>query len=164
MNLPPVVCNFCDAEYDRFEGHTCAGNSVIPTASRIAELINQQNTSICVSTMNDIGSVFCTICNRQFSAKEWETHTDHKAGLTRQQIGEALDKYRQGALGTQTGGDHYRKLAIQPVEYIIANGIGFLAGNIVKYATRYKDKGGAEDIRKIKHYCDLILEFEYKEE
>lgn len=67
------------------------------------------------------------------------------------------------ALSTQLGGDHYRKHAIQPVEYIVANGISFLAGNIVKYATRYKDKGGADDIRKIKHYCDLILEFEYKE-
>lgn len=67
------------------------------------------------------------------------------------------------ALNRQPGGDHYRKHAIQPVEYIVANRISFLAGNIVKYATRYKDKGGAEDIRKIKHYCDLILEFEYKE-
>lgn len=67
------------------------------------------------------------------------------------------------ALETQAGGDHYRKHAIQPVEYIVANGISFLAGNIIKYATRYKDKGGAEDVRKIKHYCDLILEFEYKE-
>jgi hypothetical protein len=72
-------------------------------------------------------------------------------------------RHPPSALNTQPGGDHYRKLPIQPVEYIIANGLGFLAGNVIKYATRYKDKGGAEDIRKIKHYCDLILEFEYKE-
>lgn len=67
------------------------------------------------------------------------------------------------ALNGQVGGDHYRKLPIQPVEYIIANKMGFLPGNIVKYATRYKEKGGAEDIRKIKQCCDFILEFEYKE-
>lgn len=63
----------------------------------------------------------------------------------------------------QEGGDHYRRFKIQPVEYIIANGLGFLAGNIIKYATRYAFKGGAADIRKIIHYCELILEFEYGE-
>lgn len=82
-------------------------------------------------------------------------------GLTRQQVGETLDEER--ALASQVGGDHYRNMKIQPVEYIIANGIGFLPGNIIKYASRYPDKGGAEDIRKIIHYCKLILEFEYGE-
>jgi hypothetical protein len=47
------------------------------------------------------------------------------------------------------------------VEQQVANGLGFLAGNIIKYATRYAFKGGAADIRKIIHYCELILEFEY---
>jgi len=63
----------------------------------------------------------------------------------------------------QEGGDHYRRFTIQPVEYIVVNEIGFLAGNIIKYATRYPHKGGAADIRKIIHYCELILEFEYGE-
>lgn len=65
------------------------------------------------------------------------------------------------ALGKQEGGQHYRGYKIQPVEYIVANGIGFLAGNVIKYVTRYKDKGGAADIRKAIHYLELILEFEY---
>jgi hypothetical protein len=65
------------------------------------------------------------------------------------------------ALASQVGGDHYRKLAIQPVNYIHANKLDFLQGNIVKYATRHKDKGGAEDVRKIIHYARLILELEY---
>jgi hypothetical protein len=67
------------------------------------------------------------------------------------------------ALASQVGGDHYRKLAIQPVHYIHANKLDFLQGNIVKYATRHKDKGGAEDVRKIIHYARLILELEYGE-
>jgi Protein of unknwon function (DUF3310) len=75
--------------------------------------------------------------------------------MNRQQIGEMLDRERQ------VGGKHYRGYAIQPIEYIVANGIGFLAGNVIKYATRYKDKNGAEDIRKAIHYLELILEFEY---
>jgi hypothetical protein len=64
-------------------------------------------------------------------------------------------------LDTQVAGDHYRRYAIQPIDYIVKNGVGFLAGNVIKYVTRYKDKGGAEDIRKAIHYLELILEFEY---
>lgn len=64
-------------------------------------------------------------------------------------------------LHRQPGGTHYRKYAIQPVEYTVKNGLSFLAGNVVKYVTRYKDKGGEEDIRKAMHYLELILEFEF---
>lgn len=62
----------------------------------------------------------------------------------------------------QVSGTHYLKYKIQPTEYIVANGIGFLAGNVIKYTTRYKDKNGADDIRKAIHYLNMILEFEYK--
>lgn len=61
----------------------------------------------------------------------------------------------------QIAGTHYVKYDIQPVEYIVANGLSFLAGNVIKYTTRYKDKNGAEDIRKAIHYLNMILEFEY---
>lgn len=67
------------------------------------------------------------------------------------------------ALDTQAGGSHYKNLAIQPVEYIQANGLDYLQGNIVKYITRHKAKNGAEDIKKAIHYCQLILELEYEE-
>ena len=40
------------------------------------------------------------------------------------------------ALNTQAGGDHYKDCAIQPIQYIHANGLDFFQGNIVKY----KDK------------------------
>lgn len=63
----------------------------------------------------------------------------------------------------QIGGDHYAKRKIQPIDYITANGLDFSEGSIVKYITRHKDKGGAEDIRKIKQYCDFILKYEYGE-
>lgn len=62
------------------------------------------------------------------------------------------------ALAIQVGGAHYKKCAIQPTEYSVANGLGFCEGNIIKYVTRYKDKGGREDLEKAKHYLDLLLE------
>ncbi len=71
------------------------------------------------------------------------------------------EMYREEGLKRQVGGAHYRKYAIQPAEYNARNGLSFLAGNVIKYVTRYKDKGGAEDIRKAMHYLELILEFEY---
>ena len=68
------------------------------------------------------------------------------------------------ALTKQEGGQHYKDKAIQPIVYIHANNLGFCEGNVVKYITRHKEKNGAEDIRKVIHYCELLLELEYKNE
>ena len=68
------------------------------------------------------------------------------------------------SLDVQIGGDHYKKMKIQPIEYTVANQLPFIEGCIIKYATRHRDKNGAADIRKIIHYCQLLLELEYGEE
>ena len=68
-----------------------------------------------------------------------------------------------GALDKQEGGSHYKDMAIQPVEFIVANKLGFLEGNIVKYVCRHHSKNKAQDIRKAIHYCELLLELEYGE-
>ena len=66
------------------------------------------------------------------------------------------------ALNIQVSGDHYKKQAIQPVQYIHANGIGFFEGNVIKYVTRWRDKGGIADLEKAKHYIDMLIELEGK--
>ena len=63
-------------------------------------------------------------------------------------------------LATQVGGGHYKSLTIQPVEYIYANGIGYMEGNVIKYVTRWRDKGGIADLEKAKHYIELLIELE----
>lgn len=75
---------------------------------------------------------------------------------------ESLEE-NKSALKTQVGGNHYKDLKIQPIEFIHANGLDFLTGNIIKYATRHRKKNGAEDVKKIIHYANLILELEYGE-
>ncbi len=70
----------------------------------------------------------------------------------------------ESALEVQEGGNHYKDMKIQPVEYIHANGLGYIEGNVVKYISRHKFKGGAEDIKKAIHYCQMILEMEYDNE
>ncbi len=57
----------------------------------------------------------------------------------------------------QVGGDHYRKMKIQPIDFIIENGIGYCEGNIIKYISRYKKKGGIEDLRKAEHYIGILI-------
>ena len=64
----------------------------------------------------------------------------------------------------QHGGDHYKAMGIQPVEYMLSNPqIGYCEGNAIKYLSRWKDKGGIEDLRKARHYIDMLIEHEVKE-
>jgi len=66
------------------------------------------------------------------------------------------------ALETQVDGSHYKKLKIQPVEYIHANEIGYMEGNVIKYVSRWKDKNGIKELEKAKHYLELLIELESK--
>ena len=64
----------------------------------------------------------------------------------------------ENANRTQVGGTHYKSKAIQPWDYIAANELGYFEGNIVKYVSRWKDKGGLDDLRKARHYLDKLIE------
>jgi hypothetical protein len=66
------------------------------------------------------------------------------------------------ALEAQVGGDHYKDLAIQPIEYILANNIPFTEGNVIKYVTRWRSKNGITDLKKARHMLDLLIEHEEK--
>lgn len=64
------------------------------------------------------------------------------------------------ALENQVGGSHYKSYVIQPIEFIHKNKIPFIEGCIVKYAIRWRDKGGVKDLDKIIHYANLLKELE----
>jgi hypothetical protein len=72
-------------------------------------------------------------------------------------IDEEKLKMQQGANAVQVGGDHY-KTEIQTWDYIIANDLGYLEGNIIKYVSRYRKKGGVDDLRKAQHYLQKLIE------
>lgn len=63
-------------------------------------------------------------------------------------------------LATQIGGDHYKNFAIQPIEYIHQNDIGFIAGCVIKRVARYNQPTGkgAEDLRKVIHELDILID------
>lgn len=66
------------------------------------------------------------------------------------------------ALNKQIGGVHYKDKGIQPVEYAHANKLSFFEGSVVKYVTRWRDKGGIADLEKAKHFIEILIELEKK--
>lgn len=64
-------------------------------------------------------------------------------------------------LSVQHGGTHYKSLAIQPAEYCQRNEIQFCESSAIKYLTRHREKGKAEDLKKALHFCQLALVLEY---
>jgi len=84
--------------------------------------------------------------------------------LDQNQLARSLDDATEeewnhaAAMSRQVGGNHYKGMDIQPIEYIMANGMSYCAANIVKYASRAEMKNGVEDIKKIIHYAELWLE------
>lgn len=68
---------------------------------------------------------------------------------------------RYSMLSSQIGGSHYQNMPIPPVVYNFVNGIPAIESSIIRYATRHRDKGKAQDIEKIIHYAKLLLQLEY---
>ena len=94
----------------------------------------------------------------------WSTESHEQYMARRRAEEEIISKQKSPkATNKQVGGDHYKDCAIQPVDYIVKNNLDFLEGNVVKYITRHKTKNGIEDIRKVIHYAELILELKYGE-
>jgi len=52
---------------------------------------------------------------------------------------------------------YYSRFDIEPIDFIEKNGLGFSVGNVIKYVTRYDDKGGLEDLRKAKRYIEFLI-------
>ena len=59
----------------------------------------------------------------------------------------------------QIGGDHYAKMQIQPVQFIHANSIPFIEGTIIKYVSRWKSKGGLQDLEKARHMVSMLIAY-----
>ena len=75
------------------------------------------------------------------------------------------NKVKLGELSSllkQVGGDHYKKMTIQPAEFINKNKLLFAEGNAIKYICRHSEKGGIQDIDKAIHYLEMVKERDYK--
>lgn len=68
------------------------------------------------------------------------------------------------AFDTQVGGGHYKELAIQPMQYSMANKLDACQHTIIKYVTRFRQKGGLADLQKARHVIDMLIELEMVKE
>jgi hypothetical protein len=64
----------------------------------------------------------------------------------------------------QIGGKHYIKYKIQPSHFVVENKLLYPEGCVIKYILRHQDKGGKQDLLKAKHFIDMIIERDYKDE
>jgi hypothetical protein len=67
------------------------------------------------------------------------------------------------ALENQIGGNHYLDMKIQVVEFCHKNQIPFMEGAVIKYVCRWRKKGGMADLKKAKHFLELMIEMEEKD-
>lgn len=88
------------------------------------------------------------------SAKSNETPLEAKRRI------DMSNKPQLDVLTTQVGGTHYSSMAIQPIEYIMANNIGFAEGNVIKYVSRWRNKNGLQDLKKAHHMLSVLIEDE----
>lgn len=91
---------------------------------------------------------------------------EHVATLERQWDEENGARYVVTDLPSdnQVGGDHYKSMKIQPIDFIEANNLGWCEGNAIKYICRHNRKNGAQDLDKAIHYLQLLKEREYESE
>lgn len=107
-----------------------------------------------------------TIVTRDEFVKRWNERFNSKANtsippaLQELHAEETKPVQQVSATDTQIGGNHYTKLAIQPMRYSMENGLDALQHTIIKYVTRFRDKNGIEDLEKAKHCIDMLIEFE----
>ena len=67
------------------------------------------------------------------------------------------DDMKVNTLNRQVGGTHYKK-GVQPWTIALDWGLDPWSHNVVKYILRFPYKGGIEDLKKIKHYLDYLIE------
>lgn len=75
-------------------------------------------------------------------------------------MGNESDQVKPSVFDRQEGGSHY-DLPIDTALFCIKNKIEAAEAAIIKYAVRHERKNGIEDIRKLIHYAQMILEVKY---
>ncbi|CAB4127074.1 SaV-like [uncultured Caudovirales phage] len=63
----------------------------------------------------------------------------------------------------QHGGTHYKQFTHETWDVINDWGLGYFDGNAVKYLSRWRHKGGVEDLKKARHYIDKLIELETRD-
>jgi hypothetical protein len=93
---------------------------------------------------------------------EKKTMMDNYRDRLSKEMDEYLDSINTSSNSNQVDGTHYVNKGIQPWDYIAANNLDFFQGSVVKYVTRFREKGGIKDLEKAKHFINKLIELETK--
>jgi len=114
--------------------------------------------------------LYAQASNKEMFLRKWFSDIDH-AKITNNLVIKLnefaiihwtpMNQFFKGVLSKQEGGNHYKDMPIQPIEFIQKNGLSFAQGNVIEYICRYKAKNGLQDLKKARHYIDLLIELEY---
>ena len=95
-----------------------------------------------------------------YTSPGWRYGPEHGDQHGQATMKDAGDPQEVSAFERQVGGTHYSDMAIQPVEFIHRNGIGFSEGTAIAYLARWRSKGGIDDLRKAIHTIEQLIELE----
>jgi len=117
----------------------------------------------------DVGDIGREYWIEQFKKSQVQLHTDDikeawdfmVKPIEEPTVFAGLYVHEPLALATQVDGDHYKSMAIQPVEFNHANNMPFIEGSVIKYICRHRNKNGLKDLEKAKHFIDLLIQLEY---
>ena len=105
---------------------------------------------------DDQDNIKSVLRNAPKSVQQWDAQTQSYV-----QFGNDPDNTRWLHENEEvTNPKHYVGLGITPLEYITANELDFLEGNVIKYVTRYPHKGGVNDLLKARTYLEKLIERE----
>jgi len=69
----------------------------------------------------------------------------------------------KGAVGSQIGGDHYKRLTPSPFEVVRSWGLLHAEAEIIYHVIRHRSRHGRRDLEKAIHWTQLIIESEYSD-
>lgn len=124
----------------------------------------QKTCSTCLHMPTSTRDTPCCECSR-FNSQSETDNWSARPELVARRVDASNPATPANPLGVQVGGNHYKNRVIQPVEYSHANKLNGLEASIVKRITRWRDKPAEtrfQDLEKIKHEVDLLIELEKK--
>lgn len=117
-------------------------------------VLNEHTDNVCLNDGDD---------HMAIAAETWYDHKTRVKLSPHSMKNEPAFTPVNSALDIQEGGDHYKKYKIQPIEFCFVNNIPVLEANAQKYILRHADKNGMGDLRKARHYLELMAEMYYGE-
>jgi hypothetical protein len=152
----------CDDITDLMTGH-CLGRGIIWVHKESIQKTVEMNRFFGRTITEQIEMFPETLAVTQEEDEAWQAQQKSVAtGVTDGTLSKAnyIKAIGTDPLSVQVGGGHYKSMAIQPVEYITKNNLPYCEANVIKYISRWREKGGKKDLEKAKHYIDMLIQLE----